>query len=83
MDSTTSPGNELLAVPHDAPSYLDLAMLAVRTHCAISWPSGAFCLNCHQRFPCHTHNWASTVLCDAGWTNEAIGKLDSRTGPWS
>jgi hypothetical protein len=62
---------------------LDRATLAIRTHCSISWPHGVVCLNCSERFPCGTRQRASMVLCNAGWTEEAINKLDSRTGPWS
>ncbi|MEU8075153.1 hypothetical protein AB0B31_06860 [Catellatospora citrea] len=56
---------------------------AVRTHCAIDYPNGPRCLNCHARFPCDTHVAAVELLLDAGWDDDAIMALDARTGPWS
>lgn len=59
------------------------AALAVRVHCAISWPTGARCLNCHRPHQCPTNQWGWSVLTAAGWAEEDILALDARTGVWS
>jgi len=54
----------------------------VRTHCAIEYPNGPQCLNCHAKFPCDMRAAAVDFLLDAGWDDAAIMALDVRTGPW-
>ncbi|HCT77031.1 MAG TPA: hypothetical protein DGG94_12460 [Micromonosporaceae bacterium] len=60
-----------------------LARYLIRTHCPIDWPQGQRCLNCHNNFPCQSHQWGHGVLTLAGWPEDQISKLDVRTGPWS
>ncbi|MFC7247002.1 hypothetical protein ACFQO7_31375 [Catellatospora aurea] len=55
---------------------------AVRTHCAIDYPNGSRCLNCHARYPCDIRLAAVEILVAAAWQDEAIMALDARTGPW-
>lgn len=37
---------------------VSLAGHLIRTHCPIDWPEGRRCLNCHNKFPCHSNEWA-------------------------
>jgi hypothetical protein len=60
-----------------------MAGRVIRTHCKIDWPRGPRCLNCHRAFPCPDWLWAFRVLEEAGWSEDEISKLDTRTGPWS
>lgn len=62
---------------------IDLAQRAVQIHCAVNWPSGLRCNNCHGPFPCVTHQWGVQELQHAGWSEERIALLDRRIGPWS
>jgi hypothetical protein len=64
-------------------SDIQLAQQAIRVHCAMSWPHGLLCNNCHAPFPCQVHQWGRDVLEHAGWNDEHITALDQRTGPWS
>lgn len=70
---------------HWADSDSDAAMAErlVRVHCPIAWPGANRCLNCHGLFPCRSYEWGFAVLSDAGWSEDQILKLDTRTGPWS
>lgn len=64
-------------------SEISFAEHLIRTHCAIEWPEGRLCNNCHRRFPCQTNQWAVAVLMAAGRSEDEILRLDTRTGPWS
>ncbi|HCT75233.1 MAG TPA: hypothetical protein DGG94_01225 [Micromonosporaceae bacterium] len=59
------------------------AEVAVRVHCAISYPDGDRCLNCGPVHPCETYEWGRGLLLSAGYTDGQIRELDTRTGPWS
>lgn len=59
------------------------AQHAIRTHCPIDWPNGRRCLNCNVRFPCPSLVWGYEVLRSAGWPEDEILNLDTRTGPWA
>jgi hypothetical protein len=62
---------------------VDCATRVVRVHCRVTWPDGAWCLNCRHRFPCPAYTWAFVTLVYAGWDEDRIDALDQRTGPWS
>ena len=64
-------------------SRIESAKYAIRVHCPISWPEGQRCLNCQRMFPCPTFECGFEVLTAAGWTEDDIARLDTRTGPWS
>ncbi|HCT79527.1 MAG TPA: hypothetical protein DGT23_23780 [Micromonosporaceae bacterium] len=62
---------------------IDRAAHTVRVHCAIAWPEGNRCLNCHRPHPCPTRESAVSVLLMAGWDHTKIVALDTRTSAWS
>jgi hypothetical protein len=62
---------------------LEVAQLAIRVHCSISWPDGNRCLNCHELHPCASFRWGAAALVAAGWSDGQIQALDLRTGAWS
>lgn len=64
-------------------AHVSMAQHVIRVHCAIEWPDGLRCLNCHQPYPCQANPWATSQLHASGWTTDQIEALDIRTGPWS
>ena len=71
----------MTAVALDEPT-IEAAVHLVRTHCAIAYPDGRRCLNCHARFPCPAAELGADLLLQAGWTGEQILAIDVRSGPW-
>jgi hypothetical protein len=63
------------------------AQRAVVIHQGEDWPTGRFCRNCHDRYPCRLARWGVGVLQTAGWTSERMARLVARAEagevPWA
>jgi hypothetical protein len=65
---------------------LPYAQRAVVIHQGEDWPTGRFCRNCHDRYPCRLARWGVGVLQAAGWTSTRMAELLARAEagevPW-
>jgi hypothetical protein len=66
---------------------LPYAQRAVVIHQGEDWPTGRFCRNCHDRYPCRLARWGVGVLQAAGWTSTRMAELLARAEagevPWA
>jgi hypothetical protein len=66
---------------------LPYAQRAVVIHQGEDWPTGRFCRNCHDHYPCRLARWGVAVLRAAGWMSERIALLvahaDLGEVPWT
>jgi hypothetical protein len=78
MATTDDPLDDFPVDPSTVHRDLRLAQRAVVVHTAEEWPTGTFCVNCHDRYPCVLRRWGLAVLHAAGWTEADIAELTRR-----